>query len=107
MIVSYERGHETYWDVAGEVWRYLDNDDLCEEWGGVARSCPGCGEMPTPEGFDACLGMIEGMSSVCCGHGVHEPYSVLATENVVEIPTDSTPCAHGCDTEDAVQPAIA
>ena len=97
MIISHERGHETYWD--GTVWRYLDNDDLCEEWGGYARACIGCGEMPTPEGYDACLGRIEGMVSVCCGHGVHEPYSVAQGE-VVNLPVDDTPCSHGCEGEE-------
>ena len=30
--------------------------------------------MPTKEGYDACLGHIDGAKSACCGHGVEEPY---------------------------------
>jgi hypothetical protein len=32
--------------------------------------------MPTKEGYDACLGYIEGAKSACCGHGVEEGYIV-------------------------------
>ena len=29
---------------------------------------------PTKEGYDACLGYIEGAMSACCGHGVEKGY---------------------------------
>ena len=32
--------------------------------------------MPTKEGYDACLGFIEGAKSACCGHGVERAYVV-------------------------------
>lgn len=44
--------------------------------GGSERPCVGCGLAPTAEGHDACLGLIEGIWSACCGHGVVEPYLV-------------------------------
>ena len=38
------------------------------------RACKHCGRLPTPEGYDACLGPIPGDISACCGYGVSEPY---------------------------------
>jgi len=87
VIHSFERGYPCFYDETTSIWRYEDNHQPCEEWGGTARPCVGCGEMPTPEGYDACLGYIAGMSSVCCGHGVHAAYSVAEGDFLVE-PTE-------------------
>ena len=38
------------------------------------RACKRCGEKPTPEGHDACLGTLPGVVSACCGHGVMKPW---------------------------------
>lgn len=38
------------------------------------RPCRRCNRLPTPEGHDACLGTIPGVTSACCGHGVEPPY---------------------------------
>ncbi len=38
--------------------------------------CIRCGEPPTSEGHDACLGYIPGIKSACCGHGVEAAYEV-------------------------------
>lgn len=67
MIKSHSRGWEIYFD--GKDWRYSDNGKLAKD----SRPCKRCGRMPTKEGYDACLGYIEGAKSVCCGHGVEEP----------------------------------
>lgn len=67
MATSYDRGWKTYFD--GEVWRYSDNDEFCNG----TRSCFRCGRKPTPEGYDACLGKIDGIKFACCGHGVTSP----------------------------------
>lgn len=65
--VSYDRGHEMRWDdILG--WVYKDTGTPREQ-----RSCIRCGEPPTPEGYDACRGYIEGAQYACCGHGVYEP----------------------------------
>lgn len=32
------------------------------------RPCPVCGEGPTPEGYDPCVGYLPGARFVCCGH---------------------------------------
>jgi hypothetical protein len=39
-----------------------------------------CGKMPTPEGYDACLGYIDGVISACCGHGVEK--QILIKESI-------------------------
>lgn len=69
-VTAYTRGHEVYYDEAADTWRYADNDQPAT----FDRPCTKCGEMPTPEGYDACLGFIPGLVSACCGHGVEEPY---------------------------------
>lgn len=70
MVKGYSRGWEIYYD--GNVWRYLDNNEIIND----SRPCKKCGRMPTVEGYDACLGHIDGAKSACCGHGVEEPYVV-------------------------------
>jgi hypothetical protein len=69
----YSRGHLV---VTG------NNNDPCyadtgESAFGVDRPCPLCHKMPTPEGYDACLGYIPGARSACCGHGVEYGYIVM------------------------------
>lgn len=72
MATSYSRGHEIYYDWKTENWRYIDNNEIVNN----DRPCKKCGCKPTSQGYDACLGHIEGVSSACCGHGVVEPYMV-------------------------------
>jgi len=60
-------GHRVFWDGAG--WAYGDGQLI-----GNPRPC----ELPTPEGYDACVGYIEGATSFCCGHGV-EPAHVVGS----------------------------
>jgi len=64
-VLSHSRGHAIYFD--GSEWRYVDNEKLLRD---EERACIRCGKLPTPEGFDACMGHIENATSVCCGHGV-------------------------------------
>jgi len=75
MIKSTNYGHETY-SVDGENWFYSDDDSPISD----IRPCPKCRELPTAEGYDACIGYIPGASSVCCGHGVTEPILVMKHE---------------------------
>lgn len=65
---SHDRGWPTYWD--GEEWLYVEDNQPIE----VGRRCFNCGQPPTPEGYDDCLGFIEGAWSACCGHGGEEKY---------------------------------
>ena len=71
MATSYSRGHEIYYD--GTNWRFTDTNEIDNK----TRACKRCGKVPTAEGYDACLGHIEGATSACCGHGVAEPYMVV------------------------------
>lgn len=68
MITAHSRGHEIYFD--GENWRYTDTNEIDID----KRPCKRCGRLPTEEGYDACLGRVEGATSACCGHGVEEGY---------------------------------
>lgn len=70
MITSYSRGHKIYYD--GECWRYYDNKEIVNN----DRVCKKCGKKPTKEGYDACLGYIEGATHACCGHGVEEGFVI-------------------------------
>lgn len=57
------------------TWKYCDTKEIMDD----SRTCPRCGRMPTPEGYDACLGHIEGATAACCGHGIWEPKVVYAS----------------------------
>jgi len=70
MVKSYSRGWEIYYD--GKDWRYSDNHQIEDD----SRPCKKCGCKPTEEGYDACLGYIDGVKSACCGHGVEEPFVI-------------------------------
>ena len=69
MTITYTRGHKIFYDSFDGIWKYWDDNTPCDH----ERPCKKCGKMPTPEGYDACLGYIEGASSACCGHGVSKP----------------------------------
>lgn len=67
---SYCRGHAIEYTKSG--WVYSDTKDKCDD----SRPCARCGKYPTIEGYDACLGYIDGVSSACCGHGVEDGYRI-------------------------------
>ena len=72
MITSGLRGHKIYFKNG--QWFYLeDNTPITKE-----KPCIRCGKMPTKEGYDACLGHINGVESACCGHGMTEPIMIGA-----------------------------
>jgi len=64
MITSYSRGHKIIYKDS--KWVYSDTGEPISK----ERPCYRCGKLPTPEGYDACLGCIPGAVSACCGHGV-------------------------------------
>lgn len=74
MSTSYYRGHPVYYDWAEPGWKFVDNQKLVvtEE----DRPCKRCGQPPTKEGHDVCLGEISGITSACCGHGVREGFQI-------------------------------
>lgn len=67
---AHMRGHKVYYDEVADTWCYSDNDEPAQR----ERPCTHCGELPTLEGYDPCLGFVPGAVSACCGHGVEEPY---------------------------------
>jgi len=71
---SYSRGHSIIW--ADGAWRYEDTFTPVAIEG--ERPCWRCGRMPTVEGYDACLGHIDGVTAACCGHGREQPFEVTA-----------------------------
>lgn len=75
MITAHKRGHLIKY-VNGS-WVYVDNETSVE----IERPCARCGRMPTLEGYEACLGFVEGVSSACCGHGVEQSYAVTVIEH--------------------------
>lgn len=74
MVTAHLRGHEIYWDYERETWRYSDTGEEADD----SRPCKRCGKQPTPEGYDACIGYVEGATSVCCGHGVTNSIRMMA-----------------------------
>lgn len=68
MTKTYLRGWEVYFD--GSDWRYTDTNEIFND----SKPCKRCGKYPTKEGYDACVGHIEGATSACCGHGITERY---------------------------------
>ena len=65
-VKSYSRGHLIICEA--DKWIYADDKSDAN----IKRPCNRCGRMPTKEGYDACLGYIEGATSACCGHGVEK-----------------------------------
>lgn len=70
MVRGFNRGNPIKY--VNNQWVYEDGVPIENE----ERPCTRCGRMPTKEGYDACLGYVEGVSSICCGHGKTEPFSV-------------------------------
>lgn len=68
------RGHEVEWDETDAVWRHVDSHTPANGPAAELRECPQCGEFPTAEGHDSCLGTIPGAAGGCCGHGKHLGY---------------------------------
>lgn len=67
---SYVRGHRVRYD--GSAWRYCDTDALID----AERPCVRCGLTAVPDGPDPCLGMLPGVISACCGHGVEQGWAI-------------------------------
>lgn len=74
---SYCRG----WEIVRREgrWVYADTGKAC--WGpNDRRPCKKCGKEPTAEGHDACLGILPGVASACCGHGVYKGWVTTEAE---------------------------
>jgi hypothetical protein len=76
---SYSRGHQIE-HVDGR-WQYADNGQSVD----VVRPCARCRRMPTAEGYDACLGHLDGVTSACCGHGTERKFIKETTSAFVRL----------------------
>jgi len=65
--------HERGWPIEfrSGAWVYRDTGRPITG----TRVCRRCGRPPTPEGHDACLGVVPGVASACCGHGAEPPFA--------------------------------
>jgi len=71
MVTGHVRGNPI--EYLNDEWVYSnDKTPISKE----ERPCTRCGRMPTLEGYDACLGYVNGATSACCGHGIEPPYIV-------------------------------
>lgn len=65
---SYHRGHMIELGPDGDLpWVYSDTGQPVPD--NPNRACGLCGQPPTPEGHDGCLGTLPGVRNACCGHG--------------------------------------
>jgi len=78
VYASYVRGNLVFYDEEAGMWFYEDGVCVDDD---PDRPCPVCGRWPTPDGYDPCLGKIEGCISACCGHGRHEPFFIFKEVN--------------------------
>jgi len=83
-VISYDRGHEIGYDGKTGRMFYVDTGDTCTG----DRACIRCGQTPTPEGYDACAGYIEGARYACCGHGVTKSYLIMKDGTEAQHPTE-------------------
>ena len=67
-------GVVVHWDGTAKRYRISSTGELVKK-GYSNCICPHCGNPPTPEGHDACLGTLKGVEYACCGHGVKGPKS--------------------------------
>jgi hypothetical protein len=45
--------------------------------------CGLCGQLPTPEGHDPCLGTLPGVTAACFGHGKGRGYVMFETGQTI------------------------
>lgn len=61
---------------------YLDLDEVqVREQYDDSRPCTACGQHSTPEGYDACLGHLDGVAYACCGHGLDDSWVYVSFED--------------------------
>ena len=75
------RGHEIEWRD-GEWFYVASGKPTVDNWD--KTPCGNCGEMPTMENHDMCLGNLPGVMNACCGHGdVEEAYIQFLDGNTI------------------------
>lgn len=64
---SFLRGHAV--ELINNEWVYIDTREPTASTY-KDRACGNCGNHPTDEGHDSCLGTLKGVMNACCGHGI-------------------------------------
>lgn len=82
IVTSYKNGHRIIF-VGGDNWVYADTYEPVDDYS--FRPCIKCSKLPTPEGYDACLGRLEGATHACCGHGRDNGYKILKDGTRVDL----------------------
>ena len=59
------RGHNII--VVNHIYYYVDTGQNVAD--NPDRECGHCGKSNTIEGYDGCIGKIDGVMNACCGHG--------------------------------------
>lgn len=67
-VIAYSRGWKI--EYCKNKWVYSDTKNTFDD----SRPCKRCGNFPTKEGFDFCVGYVSNAKSVCCGHGVEKGF---------------------------------
>ena len=70
----YLNGSKIKWDKSEKIFKYIDGVKVTKE---TIKPCPICGEHQT-NGCDPCLGVLPGVESACCGHGVKKGYIIFS-----------------------------
>ena len=74
--IAHYRGNEMVYIRDKKEWIYTDTGEKHDKT--KPRRCARCGEYPTEDGHDSCLGHLEGVKFACCGHSiVGKAYVVL------------------------------
>ena len=59
-------------------WKWVDSGEEVTQESKRTRTCVRCGQLPTTDGHDACLGSLPGVRHACCGHGfLNDAYAVF------------------------------
>lgn len=75
------RGHPLVW--LDDRWVYEDDHAELPSRGGKIRPCKKCGALFPQGEVDPCLGLLPGVQSACCGHGLRPGSYVHFTTGVV------------------------
>jgi len=81
--LTISHGTEMYYDWSIKKYRLESNDEIIN--GDIDKlPCAKCGQVPTLEGYDACLGHLRGVLFACCGHGRKgERYVMFENRSVI------------------------
>lgn len=77
---SYCFGYKIYFK--DNSWYYFHNDELIDETT-TPLKCKECGMTETESGVDPCIGVLEGVSNACCGHGIEDECYIQFTNGTL------------------------